>query len=78
MQETIRLLLGIVVLIAGVPVGNFLSKMTTDEQTPGQQWFKLIAILGLVGGLIGLIIGNDVILFTFFFIAIVTSRSIIK
>lgn len=78
MQEIIKLLLGIVVLVLGVPVGNWLCKVTTDEQSMGQVWFKLIAILGLIGGFVGLIINNDAILFTGFFIAIVTSRSIRK
>ena len=47
------------------------------EQKNLQRKFKIIILLSLIGGFIGLIIRNDVILFTFFFIAIVTSRSLV-
>ena len=76
MQELIRLIIGIVVLLLGIPIGNFLARVTNDEQEKGQWWFRFIILLALIGGFVGLIIGNDIILFTFFFIAIVTSRSL--
>ncbi len=78
MQEVINLLIGIAVLLLGIPIGNYLAKQTKEELKSGQKWFKLIIIISLIGGLIGLIIGNDALLFTFFFIAIVTSRSLKK
>ncbi|MFQ5531740.1 MAG: hypothetical protein ACE5ES_03950 [Candidatus Nanoarchaeia archaeon] len=78
MNEIIKLFIGIVVLILGWPIGNYLAKVTKDEQKQGQKWFKLITLLGLIGGVVGLIIRNDVILFSFFFIAIVASRSVKK
>ena len=76
MQEIIKIIIGIVILVLGIPIGNFLAKVTRDEKKQGQFWFRLIVILSLIGGFIGLIIGNDIILFTLFFIAIVTSRSL--
>lgn len=78
MDELIKLLIGVIVLILGIPLGNYFAKITADEQKAGKKWFRLITLLGLIGGFIGLIIGNDVILFTFFFIAVVTSRSLRK
>jgi len=78
MQEIFKLLIGIVVLILGIPIGNFLAKQTKEELKEGKKWFKLLITLSLIGGFIGLIIGNDILLFTFFFIAIVTSRSVRK
>jgi len=78
MQELIRLFIGIVVLLLGIPLGNFLARVTNDEQEKNKRWFRFIVIIGIIGGFIGLIIGNDAILFTFFFIAIVTSRSLRK
>jgi len=76
MQEAIKILVGVLVLFLGIPVGNYLAKITREELKVGQKWFKRIVILSLVGVLIGLIVGNDVLLFTFSFIAIVTSRSL--
>jgi len=76
MQELIRLIIGIAVLLLGIPLGDFLARVTNDEQEKGQWWFRFIILLALIGGFVGLIIGNDIILFTFFFIAIITSRSL--
>ncbi len=76
MQDVIKILVGIIVLFLGVFVGNLLVKFTKEELKTGQGWFRIIIILSLIGGVIGLIIGNDVLMFTMFFIAIVTSRSL--
>ena len=76
MQNIIKILIGIVVLILGIPIGNLLAKFTKDELKTGQSWFRIIVILSLIIGVVGLIIGNDILMFTMFFIAIVTSRSL--
>lgn len=76
MQEIIKLIVGTLVLLAGFPIGSYLAKTTKEELKPGQKWFKLIVIAGLLGGFTGLIIGNDALMFSFFFIALVTSRSL--
>ena len=73
-----KILIGIGVLILGVLIGKLMARYTNDELESGQPWFKLLTFIGLIGGIVGLIIGNDVILFTMFFIAIVTSQSLIK
>ncbi len=78
MQEIIKILIGIGLLALGIPIGNYLSRATKEELKSGQKWFKLIIIASLVGGIIGLVIGNDILLFSFFFIAIVTSRCLKK
>ena len=78
MQETLKLLIGILVLFLGFPIGKYLAKLTKEELKSGQKWFKLIIILSLIGGVIGLIISNDVLMFSLFFIAVVTSRSLKK
>lgn len=76
MEEVIKLLIGIFVLILGIPIGNFLTKVTKEELKSGGKWFKLIIFLSLIGGFVGLIIQNDILMFSLFFIAIVTSRSL--
>ena len=76
MLEIIKILTGILVLILGFPTGNFLAKHTKDELKQGQFWFKIIIIFSVAGALVSLVFRNDVLLFTFAFIAIVTSRSL--
>ena len=76
MQDFIKILIGIIVLFLGVFIGNLLTKFTKEELKTGQGWFIIIIILSLIIGVVGLIIGNDVLMFTMFFIAIVTSKSL--
>lgn len=78
MIEIYRILIGIFFLLIGFPIGSYLASRTKDEKRQGQRWFKRIIILSLIGGAIGLIIENDVLLFSLFFIALVTSRSLIN
>ena len=76
MQEIIKILIGILFLALGIPIGNFLAKITKEELKSGRRWFKLIVIISLIFGVVGLIFGNDILLFSLFFIAIVASRSL--
>ena len=76
MQQIYAFSIGIVLLILGIPIGNLLAKATKEELKSGQRWFKLIIIISLIGAIISLILGNDVLLFTFLFMVIVTSRSL--
>jgi len=78
MQESIKLFIGILVLLIGIPIGNYLAMLTKEELKSGKKWFKRIVILSLMGVIISLIFGNDTLMFTFAFIAIVTSRSLKK
>ena len=72
----IQYLIGVFVLISGIPLGNFLAKTTKEELKSGQEWFKLIILISLLGGFAGLFLKNDFLMFSLFFIAIVTSRSL--
>jgi hypothetical protein len=76
MQEIVKILLGIAVLFLGIFIGNLLAKFTEDELKAGQNWFRRIVILSLAGAIISLIIKNDILLFTFLFITMITSKSI--
>ena len=78
MIDMLKIIIGVLVLVLGIPIGNLLAKYTKEELKDGQKWFRLVVLLGLIGGTIGLIIGNDVIMFSLFFIAIVSSRSLRK
>ncbi len=76
MEQFTALLMGVLVLLLGIPLGNYLAKETKEELRAGQFWFKAIIVLSLIGVLAGLLFRNDILLFTFSFIAIVTSRSL--
>jgi len=78
MKEIIKFLIGIGVLLLGIPIGSYLAKVTKEELKKGQKWFKLIIIISLIGAIVSLILSNDILLFSFLFIAIVTSRSLRK
>ncbi len=76
MQELYKLLIGIILLVLGIPIGNFLAKMTKEELHSGKKYFKIIILLSSVGAVVFLILGNDALLFAFLFVAIVTSRNL--
>jgi len=76
MQEIVKVSIGIILLLIGIPIGNFLARITKEEKKKGILWFKIITLISLICGFAALILGNDVLLFSFFFIAIVASRSL--
>lgn len=76
MQDIYYLLIGIVVLFLGIPVGDLLAKSTKEELKSGKKYFRIITLISLLGALISLFTGKDYLLFSFLFIAVVTSRSI--
>ena len=71
-------MIGVFIIILGIPIGNLLAKKTREELKSGQPWFKLIIILSLIGGVVGAFLRSDVLFFSFLFIALVTSRSLKK
>ena len=76
MQEILKIAIGIAVLLLGIPIGSYLAEKTKEELKHGQKWFKLIIIVSLVCSVVFLISKNDVLFFSFLFIALVTSRSL--
>lgn len=78
MEEWLRFSIGVIVLLLGIPIGNLLAKYTKEELKQGKRWFRRIIMLSLLGALVSLGFRNDILLFTFLFIAIVTSRSVKK
>ena len=78
MEEILKILIGIGVLILGIPIGNILAKNTHEELKDGRKWFLLLIGICFIGSILNLIFSNDALFFTFLFIAIVTSRSFVK
>lgn len=68
----IKLIIGVFVLLLGFVFGGFLKKITRDEMQKGRRWFFILMIGGLIGGVVGLILLNDVLIFSFLFISIVS------
>ena len=75
--ETLKLGIGLLVLILGYFIGNYLAKITKEELKDGQKWFRLIIIISGIASFISLILRNDFLFFGFLFMLIVTSRSLI-
>ena len=78
MQEIFKLLIGVAFLALAFPIGDILARKTKEELKQGRKWFKIIVYLSLVGGVVGMLIRDDVLMFSFFFMALVTSRSLRK
>ena len=78
MEDILKILISAAVLGLGIFIGNWISKITSEEVKKGKKWFFILVIIGLAGGIYGFISGNDFFLFTFFFIAVVASRSLRK
>jgi uncharacterized membrane protein YfcA len=78
MQEVLKIIIGIIVLTLGIPIGNILAKNTQEELKDGRKWFFLLILISFIGAVLSLAFREDALLFTFLFIAIVTSRSLGK
>jgi hypothetical protein len=77
MQEVLKIIIGIAVLTLGIPIGNILAKNTKEELEDGRRWFLVLVLVSFIGAIVSLIFRQDALLFTFLFIAIVSSRSIV-
>jgi len=78
MQEVLKHSIGILILILGFFVGDYLAKITKEELNSGRIWFKIIILFSLVGAVASLIFQEDIYLYSFLFILIVSSRSLKK
>lgn len=76
MQQIYQLIIGLGVLMLGIPIGELLARATKEELKKRKNLFKILIILSLAGAFIFLILRNDTLLFGLLFIAIVTSRSL--
>lgn len=76
MLEVYKFIIGLAVLVLGIPIGDLLARRTKEELKSGQVWFKLIIIFSCIGAILALIFKKDFLLFGLLFIAIVTSRSL--
>ncbi len=68
--------IGILILLLGIPIGDLLAKYTKEELKQGRKWFKILIAVSLFFSIVGIFMKNDFIIFSFLFIAIVSSRSL--
>ncbi len=73
-----ELIIGIFILLLGIPIGLFVAKLTKEELNEGQKWFKVVIFLGILGAIASLYFKSDYFLFTSLFVAIATSMSLRK
>lgn len=78
MQEVLNFIIGVLALFLSFPLGLYLRKLTVDENKEGQIWFKVLVVASLIGAFVSIFLKNDVLLFTFLFMAIVASGSLIN
>lgn len=76
MEDWLKIIIALAVLLLGIPIGNLLAKYTKEELKIGRVWFRFLMLAGVIGGVLGLIFQKDALMFTLFFIAIVSSRSL--
>lgn len=76
MQEVIKLIIGMGILALAWPIGILLAKHTKEELKQGQKWFKILIAVSLIGAVVSIIFRQDALMFSFLFIAVVTSRSL--
>jgi len=76
MEDWLKIIIALVILLLGIPIGNLLARYTKEELKVGKKWFQLLMFIGIIGGILSLIFQKDALMFTFFFIAIVSSRSL--
>ncbi|VVB79451.1 Uncharacterised protein [uncultured archaeon] len=74
----IQLLVAIIVVLLGFPIGIILSKLTKEELKGGEKWFKLLVFLAAITAIFGLFTQNDPLFFSSLFLIAVTSQSIGK
>jgi len=72
------MIIEIILLILGIPVGLLIAWMCKDELKQGFRWFRMLVILSLVLALFFWIYGIGYIALTCAFIAIVSLISVIK
>jgi hypothetical protein len=68
----------IIVLLLAIPVGLLVAYNSRDELIDGRKWFTYIFILSLLAGIWFYLIRQDFIMYSSFFISIMTLVSYIK
>jgi len=68
----------VLILISGIPLGFLIAYLTRDELVVGRPWFQFIIFLSIMLILLFVFLKDFTIVYTLFFIFIVTSISLIK
>jgi ABC-type Fe3+ transport system permease subunit len=72
------MILEIVILLLAVPVGFFIAWLTKEELRMGRKWFRILIVVSLIGIIGFWIYGVSYVSWTFGFIGIVSTISLVK
>ena len=72
------MLIEIIILILGIPIGHLIAWLASDELKDGRKWFRILVILSFIFGLLFYFIGWKVEGFSMAFIFIVGLISLVK
>lgn len=78
MNEIYQFFLAGIVLIFGIPLGNFLAKITEEELKEGKKMFKILICLCSCFIVISIFLKNKILFSSFLFMTIIISRSLKK
>jgi drug/metabolite transporter (DMT)-like permease len=66
------MIIEILILIAGIPVGLYIAWLASDELKEGRKYFRILVIIGLIGAVGFWLYGRNVEAFSSGFIAVVS------
>ncbi|OIO80417.1 hypothetical protein AUJ84_03595 [Candidatus Pacearchaeota archaeon CG1_02_32_132] len=72
------MILNLLILFLGVPIGLLIAWLARDELKQGRKWFRIMIILSLLGGLWFWLIGRVYISLTWGFIFIIVLVALAK
>jgi len=72
------MIIELLILILGIPVGLLISWYSRDELISGRKWFKILIIFSTILGIWGLLIKFDYISWTAGFMIIISFTALIK
>lgn len=73
-----EMLLEIIILLIGIPVGFLIAYLTKDELVAGRKWFKVLIIVFVLVGIWSVLTGWNVVAWTSAFIVVVSLVSFVK
>mgnify|MGYP001584158899 FL=1 len=68
-----EMILEIIILLLGIPVGYLIALMARDELKAGRKWFGVLVIASILGAVWFYLIGESVIVWSFGFVGVISA-----